>query len=86
MRFMGQVAIDQGGNRLNSYETPKELTFGEAADWYSKAVEYVRSMVKHDPSIIEARVMVYDAATIHSVTCVPIDGVMFRQGGSEYTL
>jgi hypothetical protein len=83
MEFMGQVAIDQGGNRLNSYETRKNLTFGEAADWFTKAVEYVRSMVKNDPSIMEARVMIYDAATMHSVTAEPIDGVMFRQNGRE---
>lgn len=83
MKFMGIVAIDQGGMNLNSYNT-REISFGEAADWYVKATEYVRNMVAMTPSVIEARVEIYNANTVRSTTAQPIDGIMFRQGGKEY--
>lgn len=76
MKFVGIVAIDEGDNNLNSYHT-RSMTFGEAAEWYSKATEYVRNMVAVTPSVIEARVLIYNAAEIHSLHVQPIDGVMF---------
>ncbi|MFE1915011.1 hypothetical protein [Streptomyces anandii] len=82
MNFVGIVAIDGGGNDLNSFNT-KGMSFSEAAEWYSKAVEYARSHVKHTPHIIEARVMMYDESEIHSITAQPLDGIMFRRANGK---
>lgn len=77
MRFVGQFAIDGGGNDLNSRMT-HPMSFEEVAEWYRASSEYFAMMVKYDASIHEVFVRIYDADTINSITCEPITQRVFR--------
>ena len=77
MRFVGILAIDGGGNDLNSRAT-HPMTFGEAAEWFKASCEFFAMMVKHDATIHEASVMIYDANVINSITAEPLDLKRFR--------
>lgn len=77
MRFVGQFAIDGGGNDLNSRMT-HPMSFEEIAAWYQASRDYFAMMVKYDCNVHEVFVRVYDADDIDSITCEPIAQSVFR--------
>jgi hypothetical protein len=71
MRFVGTLGLDGGGNDLNSRMT-HPMSFAEAADWYKASCEYFAMAIKHDATLVEVTVSIYDAKEVSSITVEPI--------------
>lgn len=77
MRFVGILGLDGGGNDLNSRAT-HPMSFAEACEWYKASCEYFAMMVKHDATIREVSVSVYDSRDLNLITAEPIEVRRFR--------
>lgn len=77
MRFVGILGLDGGNNDLNSRAT-HPMSFAEASEWYEASCEYFAMMVKHDATIREVSVSIYDSIDIRSITAEPIEVRRFR--------
>lgn len=79
MQFVGTLGIDGGYMDLNSRMT-HPMSFSEAAEWYKASCEYFAMMVKHDATIREVTVSIYNSEGLTEITAEPIEIKRYRYG------
>lgn len=78
MRFVGTLGLDGGGMDLNSRMT-HPMSFAESGEWYKASCEYFAMAVKHDATLCEVIVSVYNANDLKKATAEPIHQVIIRK-------
>lgn len=77
-RFVGMIGLDGGGDDLNTRMT-HPMSRSEVFEWYKASREYFAMMVRHDATMREVTVSIFDSRDLNSIDAEPVSIACFRK-------